>query len=370
MQDKRRILVLFVEPMHYGLDLVREVYEKTDLIYQYVYCHSSVTGKDSLTLPDGAIVCEGDNKARKVQIQEIFERFQPHFAVINGYVGVEQTFAIRYCQKHRIGYAIESDTPLHIPSSKIKAFLKKQYLKTLLRGDLTFGFAGGSLQRDNFLYYGMAENRALVMPMCISEDRLLKEKASLPSKQALKEKYGLQDKKVFLFVGRLTEVKNVSLLIKSFAALKKQREDIALALVGDGDLREELTALVKVLDCPDIHFFGYVGFPQNVEFYKLADVFVLPSLHEPWGLVVNEAMIMGLPVIVSSKVGCRKDLVAQGENGLIFEDGDESGLTKAMEWMLGADLAAFSQRSLEKIKDWNFERYLLEFMQVIDYATD
>lgn len=370
MPNSRRILVLFVEPMHYGLDLVREVYEKTGFIYQYVYCHASVTGKDSLKLPKGAIVCEGDKKARKKQIRDIFKQFAPDFAVINGYVGVEQTCAIRYCRKHKIYYAIESDTPLHIPSSKMKAFLKKQYLKTLLRSDYCFGFAGGSLQRENFLYYGVPENRALIMPMCISEDRLLKEKEALPSKDVLKEKYGLQGKKVFLFVGRLTEVKNVELLIRSFAKLKKRREDIALALVGDGNLKEELMALSKELDCQDIYFFGYVGFPQNVEFYKAADVFVLPSLHEPWGLVVNEAMIMGLPVVVSSKVGCRKDLVFQGENGLIFQDGDEAGLTQALEWMLAADLATFGKRSLEIIKEWNFDRYLLEFFQVIDYAAE
>ncbi len=362
--------MLFVEPMHYGLDLIREVYEESGCTYQYVYCHASITGKDSLNLPKGAIVCEGDKKARQKQIRDIFKKFNPDFAVINGYVGVEQTCAIRYCRKHKIYHAIESDTPLHIPSSKIKAFLKKQYLKTLLRSDYCFGFAGGSLQRENFLYYGMKEYRAVIMPMCVSEERLLKAKATLPSKDELKEKYGLQGKKLFLFVGRLTEVKNVELLIRSFARLKKSRKDIALALVGDGNLKEALIDLVKELACEDVHFFGYVGFPKNVEFYKAADVFVLPSLHEPWGLVVNEAMIMGLPVVVSSKVGCRKDLVEQGKNGLIFQDGDEAGLTQALEWILNADLAAFSKRSLEKIKEWNFENYLLEFMQVIDYAAE
>ena len=370
MQNKKRILVLFVEPMYYGLDLVREVYEKTGFEYQYVYCYSSVTGKDNVTLPNGAVILSGDKKARKKQIRAIFARFQPDFAVINGYVGTEQTCAIRYCQKHKIKYAIESDTPLHIPSSKLKAFLKKQYLKNLLCSKLCFGFAGGSLQRENFLYYGMPENRALIMPMCISEDRLLKEKAALPTQEELKEKYGFRGKKVFLFVGRLTEVKNVQLLIKSFARLKASREDIALAIVGDGDLREELTSLAEELGCEDVHFFGYVGFPQNVAFYKAADAFVLPSLHEPWGLVVNEAMIMGLPVIVSSKVGCRKDLVGQGENGFIFEDGDETGLIQAMEWMLNADLTAFGKSSFEKIKEWNFERYLRNFEEVIEYATE
>ncbi len=369
MQSKKKILVLFVEPMHYGLDLIREVYEKTDFTYQYVYCHQSVTGKDSLLLPNGAIVCSGDKAERKKQIKTVFKEFQPDFAVINGYVGTEQVCAIRYCQKKKIPYAIESDTPLHIPSSKIKAFLKKQYLKTLLRFKSCYGFAGGSLQKENFLYYGIPEKRCFIMPMSISADRLLKESQSLPTKVQMKEKYALAGKEVFLFVGRLTEVKNVSLLIRSFAALKNSRQDVALCIVGDGELREELRALVKALDCEDAYFFGYVGFPQNVEFYKMADVFVLPSLHEPWGLVVNEAMTLGLPVIVSSKVGCRQDLVRQGENGFIFEDGDETGLVKAMQWMIDAELSAFSENSLARMEEWNFERYLQNFLKAIEHAT-
>ncbi len=370
MQNKKKILVLFVEPMYYGLDLIREVYERTDFIYQYVYCNQSVTGKDSLPLPSGAIVCSGNNKTRKKQIKDIFRAFQPDFAVINGYVGTEQVCAIRYCQKHKIPYAIESDTPLHIPSSKIKAFLKKQYLKTLLHSKNCYGFAGGSLQKENFLYYGIPENRCFIMPMSISADRLLKENEHLPTKEQIKEKYALGGKKVFLFVGRLTEVKNVALLIQSFAELKKLREDVALCIVGNGELREELKALAKSLTCEDVYFFGYVGFPQNVEFYKMADVFVLPSLHEPWGLVVNEAMTLGLPVIVSSKVGCRQDLIKQGKNGFIFEDGDEIGLVKAMQWILDADLSAFGKDSLARMEEWNFEYYLRNFLKAIKHATE
>ena len=173
---------------------------------------------------------------------------------------------------------------------------------------------------------------------------------------------------MFLFVGRLTEVKNVSILIEAFANVKKQEGEIALCLVGDGNLREELQEQVKKLGIQDVLFTGYVGFPQNVEFYKMADVFVLPSTHEPWGLVVNEAMIMGLPVIVSSKVGCRKDLVLEGENGFVFEDGNVNQLTCLMSDILKLDFAALEKQSLGMMQKWNFEYYLQSFLGAIGDA--
>jgi len=364
--NNKKILVLFVEPMHYGFDLIREVYQKTEFTYQYVYCYMSVTGKDNLALPKNAIVCSGTKKERQQQIRDIFKSFAPDFAIINGYVGTEQVEAIRYCKKNKIKYAIESDTPLHIPSSKIKAYLKKQYLKTLLKNKHCFAFPGGTMQKENFLYYGVPEERCYIMPMSIDENRLLKASEELPTKEQIKEKYGFSGKKVFLFVGRLAEVKNVELLIRAFADLKKEESEVALCLVGDGNLKKELEGLSKELALSDVCFAGYVGFPENVEFYKMADAFVLPSLHESWGLVVNEAMIMGLPVIVSTKVGCGKDLVKENENGFVFIDGDKDGLKECMKKMLQSNIEKMGESSLSIIGKWNFNYYLESFLNAVN----
>ena len=357
-----KILVMFVEPMLYGMDLIREVYEKTDYEYQYIYCHRSITGKDGLTLPENAVVCEGTDTQRKKQIEDVFKRFKPDFAVINGYVGVEQTAAIRYCKKNKIKYAIESDTPLHIPSSKIKALAKKWYLKGLLSDKNCYGFAGGTAQKENLLYYGIDESRTYIMPMSISGDRLLKEYARIESKEDLKKKFGVEGKKTFLFIGRLESVKNVSLLIRAFSKLKKENPETALFIVGDGSEREWLESLVKSECVQDVYFFGYVVFPRIIEFYKAADVFVLPSSHEPWGLVVNESMTLGLPVVVSSKVGCRQDLVKDGYNGFVFENENERDLLEKLSAVCNLDLSVLSKNAIETTDRWNYGYYLECFL--------
>ena len=368
MQNKAlRILVLFVEPMLYGMDLIHEVYEKTPFEFQYIYCNIGITGRDDIKLPENSFLCSGDKSERKKQIHNIFDKFHPDFAVINGYVGTEQVIAIKYCKKNKIPYAIESDTQLNIPSNPIKALLKKLYLKNLLANDYCYGFPGGTLQKENLVYYGIPEEKDFIMPMSVSLKRLLDEKSRLPEKGELKRELGIESKRTFLFVGRLEEVKNVSLLIEAFGRIKQTYKDTALIIVGDGSLRAELEKQAEVID--DVIFAGYTVFPEIVKYYKTADVFVLPSSYEPWGLVVNEAMIMGLPVIVSSDVGCRVDLIDNNENGFVFESGNSVDLTEKMQKCNIDTVERFRVSAQAKINNWNFEYYKMCFEGAIKSVT-
>jgi glycosyltransferase involved in cell wall biosynthesis len=92
--------------------------------------------------------------------------------------------------------------------------------------------------------------------------------------------------------------------------------------------------------------------------YAASDVFVLPAENEPWGLIVNEVMCAGLPVIVASEVGCVPDLVHDGRNGLLTQAGDVASLTAALRRLLTNDgeRAAMGQKGLEMIRDWSYER--------------
>ena len=81
MQNKiKKILVVFVEPMYYILDLIREVYQKTDLEFKFVFAYTSLTGKDDLILPDNSVVLEGNEGERKAKLNSIFDEFAPDFA--------------------------------------------------------------------------------------------------------------------------------------------------------------------------------------------------------------------------------------------------------------------------------------------------
>lgn len=126
----------------------------------------------------------------------------------------------------------------------------------------------------------------------------------------------------FLYVGRLVEVKNLELLIEVF----NEMPSLSLDIVGFGELESKL----KSLSNDNINFVGAVNNKDLSSYYRNADVFVLPSKVEPWGLVVEEALNNGTPVVVSDKVGCHSDLVTE-QNGLVFKYDDKESLRLTIE---------------------------------------
>jgi glycosyltransferase involved in cell wall biosynthesis len=126
----------------------------------------------------------------------------------------------------------------------------------------------------------------------------------------------------YLYVGRLVDVKNVSLLIEEF-----NRNGKPLTIVGKGELESKLKAMAK----PNITFMGFVENESLGDVYKSHDVFVLASHREPWGLVVEEALYWGLPVIVSDRVGSSIDMVQDLGTGEIFKSGSVDSLHSAIE---------------------------------------
>lgn len=128
-----------------------------------------------------------------------------------------------------------------------------------------------------------------------------------PSKYSYKKKENFT--LTYLYVGRLSKEKNLSFLVEIF----NERQE-KLIIVGDGPEISNLKRKAK----NNISFLGYINNKDLKKIYKSADVFVLPSKSEPWGLVIEEALNFGLPIIVSNKVGCKDDLVFK-YNGLIFD---------------------------------------------------
>ena len=135
------------------------------------------------------------------------------------------------------------------------------------------------------------------------------------------------DQIVVMFAGKLSQRKGVDLLPAAIAALPAAlRSKIVLLLVGDGELRQELTSGTE-----SVRAVGFQNQHQLSAFYHAADVCVLPSRHgETWGLVVNEALHHGVPVVVSSRVGCAPDLVVEGSTGVTCQPDSAPALADAI----------------------------------------
>jgi glycosyltransferase involved in cell wall biosynthesis len=135
----------------------------------------------------------------------------------------------------------------------------------------------------------------------------------------------------FLCVGRLVRAKGVFDLLEGYAQLDHEtRAKIGLVFVGDGSDRSELMEQASRIAPGTIQFPGFVHREGLPEFYAFAEALVVPTHSDTWGLVVNEAMSCGLPVIVTSVAGCVADLVEDGRNGLVVPSGDPAQLAAAM----------------------------------------
>jgi glycosyltransferase involved in cell wall biosynthesis len=173
-----------------------------------------------------------------------------------------------------------------------------------------------------------------------------------------------------LFVGRLAPEKNISTLIRAHARYLERGGTWPLVIVGDGPLRDQLRREAsRQIDDGTVLFTGHKGIEELPEIYAFAGCFVLPSSREPWGLVVNEAMASGLPVLVSSRCGCVDDLVEHERNGFIIDPEDAAGLVTALERVSALteeERLRMGERSLAIIADYSPEKWASEIQRLTD----
>jgi len=190
----------------------------------------------------------------------------------------------------------------------------------------------------------------------------LSRKTGTPAQFQLPERY-------FLYVGRLAPEKNLEALIRSFAAARARGSQSSLVLVGDGPLRPHLESQVQEAGLgPYVRFAGLKSTSEILPYYSFAHAFVLPSRQEPWGLVVNEAMAAGLPVIVSNRCGCAGDLVMHGINGFLFDADHEQELTDVLwrvdQWGAHEQVLA-GRRSEELVSRYSPRNWAEEVLRLV-----
>jgi glycosyltransferase involved in cell wall biosynthesis len=216
----------------------------------------------------------------------------------------------------------------------------------------------GRLNKKFYKRYGFPEEKLFQTPYAVDNSFFFAQADRLCSeKTALRRQYGLEpDLPVVLYTGKLIAKKRPFDLIKAFQRIRS-RLPCALALVGDGALRPELERFVAEKNVSDVHFLGFRNQSEIGQLYALADVFVLPSSSEPWGLSLNEALCFGLPAVVSDQVGGGMDLIEPGVNGYRFACGDIEELAFYLERVLNSEEhAEMGRQSRRKIAGWGIEQ--------------
>jgi glycosyltransferase involved in cell wall biosynthesis len=200
------------------------------------------------------------------------------------------------------------------------------------------------------------------------------EEARQPREELRKELDLDPTRPVILFASKLQSRKRCADLLEAYKNLAPGpgiEPHPYLVIVGDGEERAALEKQATETGFSGIRFCGFRNQSELPGFFDIATVFVLPSRHEPWGLIVNEVMNAGRAVIVSDDVGCQPDLITDGVEGCVFPVGDVGALTAALRRVLATPetAAEMGQRGLERIRAWSFEEDIRSLRQAIAQVT-
>ncbi|MCX7121856.1 MAG: glycosyltransferase family 4 protein [Gammaproteobacteria bacterium] len=216
-----------------------------------------------------------------------------------------------------------------------------------------FFLPGGTQQAKYLSYYGVKENKMINAQMTVDVDYIKRYVSAIKliEREKIRAKNAAQNEDiVFLYVGRLLDWKGVRELISAIQVFNDCR--VKLWIVGSGTLANEVELAAK--ECERIVYFGRVIGDLLWTIYHAADVFILPSHWEPWGLVVNEAMAAGKPVIVTDTVGCVADLVFNNQTGLVIKPKNVILLGEAIRHMLENPIKRnrMAVNALNHISNW------------------
>ena len=292
---------------------------------------------------------------RDVDIAAVLRRERFDVLMLHGYNSF--THLAASLVQRTLGGAVvyrEEQTLLR-PRSRWRRAAKYVPLRTLFAGASALYI--GTENRRWFEHYGIPANKLFYSPYAV-DNRFLQERSNGLSARRDELRAGFEIRRandpVFVFVGRLIAQKRVDLLIEAFSRVRKHVM-CTLLIVGSGPLESALRRFAAERDIPDVLFAGFAT-PERVhEAYAASDVFCMTSMSETWGIVVNEAMNFGLPLVLSSQVGSARDLVLAGETGYVVRTVDET--VQAMK-RLATDSElrlAMSERARAHVRAFSYE---------------
>jgi len=231
-----------------------------------------------------------------------------------------------------------------------RAMTSRRRLKDLLLPRLLEAVDGflaiGTWNREYWLSHGVPPERIETAVYAVDNDYFASASEKCAEKaKALRAAWGVPDDgTVFLYCAKFISVKAPEVLLKAFAALSEFRAH--LVFVGSGEMEPGLQRLQRELAAERVHWEGFVNQSALPAYYRASDVLVLPSRHEQWGLVVNEAMACGTPCIVSDVVGAAPDMVEGKDTGAVFPVDDWRQLAAVMRAACGKDLRERWRRNI------------------------
>ncbi|HPW18468.1 MAG TPA: glycosyltransferase family 4 protein [Candidatus Aminicenantes bacterium] len=293
------------------------------------------------------------------------EQIDPDIVVVVGYADLSMRAAAKWSRKRSRTCVMVTDT---WEGDKKRHFLTEAWKKRWCRRMYDALFLSGSRSMQYFQKLGVPSEKIWCGVDVVDNahfsrgaDEARAEGPRLRAALGLPGSY-------FLTVARHSPEKNLGVLLGAFQKYQEAGGTNGLVLAGDGPLRPALEARARILGLQNVRFLGWLPYDTLPKYYGLAAAFILPSISEPWGLAVNEAMAAGLPVALSKMCGCLPELCRTGDNGFVFNPLDEDGLGRLMLAMSSEehDLGRMGRRSGAIIADFTPESWARNLLDCLN----
>ena len=325
---------------------------------------------DSLvTLVDGAY----DESPTSILVRRLLDTLDdvsPDAVATSNYGLAPMRAAARWAKAHgKVSVLMSTTTGLDRDRVWWRELWKRWWIPRHFDAALTVGTAS----RGYLTKLGMEPDRVWVGHNVVDNEYFASEAKEARSRmKEVRGMLGLPDR-FFLFVGRLSPEKNLVRLLQAYRQYADgESQPWGLVLVGGGPEGEALTAVANDLALEEVVWAGFKQLGELPPYYALASGFVLPSVSESWGLVVNEAMASGLPVLVSNRCGCATDLVEEGKNGYSFNPYDISEIKERLSMLAsleGSERESMCLKSQEIIADYRLETWAQKLADCINVTT-
>jgi 1,2-diacylglycerol 3-alpha-glucosyltransferase len=336
------------------------------------YTPSGKTTYSRQILFDKAKVNEVSAADTRVMVRQRLSQLRPDVVCLNGYAFTHSMAALQW--------SIDNQVPTVICSESNEFDAARNPMKEWIKGRLVrlcdSGLAGGAPQAQYLNRLGLPRGRIFTGYDAVDNHYFhTQAEISRADEKEIRLQYNLPEH-YFLAVSRFIEKKNLSRLIQAYGRYweltQMEGEIWDLVIVGDGHLLDGLRSTRGALGMDArVHFSGAKTYAEVPAFYGLAEAFIHASTTEQWGLVVNEAMASGLPVLVSNRCGCAADLVEDGSNGFSFDPYDVEQIARrmlALSHMPAGRRRELAENSRRRIDQWGPGAFAAGMRQAVEVA--
>lgn len=302
----------------------------------------------------------GVDRARGGALRRYIKHHPSDVLIFTNYVSPATMEAILWCRLHNRQYYIEYDGGFNKKDGFLKSILKRILLK---------GAKGHLTTADEHINYlkslGIPQDKINKYPFTSVREKDILDPFGITKehRDELKNALEIAEEKVVLAVGQMIYRKGIDILLKASVGLD---DNVGVYIIG-GKPNPDISVLKEKLGLNNVHFVDFKVKQDLAKYYMVADVFVFPTREDIWGLVVNEAMAYGIPIVSSRRAIAAQEMIGSGVNGIMAEPESPESFHHAIKTIIENPSLAIEMgnRGIARVKDYTIEKMALAHKRIL-----